>query len=121
MIIAIFDMVGGEGVARKKLETLTEQMYYALLSLWEEPRHGYGIMQYVEELTRGRLVIGAGTLYALLGRFEEEGLIQLTGTQEGRKYYALIGEGRQRLREEYQRLRRQMADGAALLGKEEPL
>ena len=39
-------------MARKKLDTLTEQMYYVLLSLTEE-RHGYGIMQYVSELTRG--------------------------------------------------------------------
>ena len=31
-------------MARKRLETLTEQMFYVLLSLREE-RHGYGIMQ----------------------------------------------------------------------------
>ena len=30
-------------MARKKLDTLTEQMYYVLLSLTKE-RHGYGIM-----------------------------------------------------------------------------
>ena len=107
-------------MARKKLETLTEQMYYALLSLWEEPRHGYGIMQYVEELTRGRLVIGAGTLYALLARFEEEKLIFFNGTQEGRKRYILSDEGRRTLQEEYRRLGRQLADGATLLDKEEP-
>lgn len=107
-------------MARKKLETLTEQMYYVLLSLWAEPRHGYGIMQYVDTLTRGRVAIGAGTLYALLARFEEEGLIVFTGTREGRKYYALSAEGRHTLQEEYRRLGRQLADGAALLREEEP-
>ncbi len=107
-------------MARKKLETLTEQMYYVLLSLWAEPRHGYGIMQYVDTLTRGRVAIGAGTLYALLARFEEEKLIVFTGTQEGRKYYALSAEGRHTLQEEYRRLGRQLADGAALLREEEP-
>lgn len=108
-------------MARKKLETLTEQMYYVLLSLWAGPRHGYGIMQHVEELTKGRVIIGAGTLYALLARFEEEGYIYLCDTREQRKYYALDTEGQLALREEYARLRRQMADGAALLEKEGPL
>ncbi|MBP3520829.1 MAG: helix-turn-helix transcriptional regulator [Oscillospiraceae bacterium] len=105
-------------MARKKLETLTEQMYYVLLSLTQE-RHGYGIMQYVSELTRGRVTIGAGTLYALLSRFEEEGLISLTRTLEGRKYYQLTTEGEQTLQGEYDRLRRQVQDGAALLDRKE--
>ena len=42
--------IGGGTVARKKLETLTEQMFYVLLALRSE-RHGYGIMQYVARLT----------------------------------------------------------------------
>lgn len=105
-------------MARKKLETLTEQMYYVLLSLTQE-RHGYGIMQYVAELTQGRVTIGAGTLYALLSRFEEEGLITLTRTLEGRKYYQLTAEGEQTLQGEYDRLRRQVQDGARLLDRKE--
>lgn len=52
-------------MARKKLDTLTEPMYYVLLSLVEE-RHGYGVMQYASQLTGGRVATGAGTLYALL-------------------------------------------------------
>lgn len=104
-------------MARKKLETLTEQMYYVLLALWAEPRHGYGIMQYVDHLTCGRIAIGAGTLYALLGRFEQEKLIILTDVRDGgRKYYALTDEGRQVLLDEQERLRRQAEDGARILG-----
>lgn len=106
-------------MARKKLETLTEQMYYVLLSLTQE-RHGYGIMQYVDQLTGGRVSIGAGTLYALLARFEEEDLILLTDTREGRKYYTLTPAGMQTLEQEYDRLRRQVSDGAALLDRKEP-
>ena len=49
-------------MARKKLETLSEQMYYVLLSLHTGPMHGYRMMQYVSKLTQGRVVIGAGTL-----------------------------------------------------------
>lgn len=105
-------------MARKKLETLTEQMYYALLSLAREPRHGYEIMQVVSRLTGGRVVLGAGTLYALLGRFEEEGYIFLHDTRERRKYYALTPAGREALREEYRRLGQMVRDGAEVLERE---
>ncbi len=105
-------------MARKKLETLTEQMYYVLLSLAKGPRHGYEIMQYVSQLTDGRVSIGAGTLYALLSRFEEEGYIFLCDTRERRKYYALAADGKTALQEEYDRLCRQVADGAGLLGRD---
>ena len=108
-------------MARKKLETLTEQMYYVLLALLQGPRHGYEIMQMVSQITKGRVSIGAGTLYALLGRFEEEGYIYLSGAQERRKYYALSPRGKAALREEYGRLQRQVADGAGLWEKEDTL
>lgn len=105
-------------MARKKLDTLTEPMYYVLLALTEE-RHGYGIMQVTAQRTGGRVNIGAGTLYALLARFEKEGLIRATREQENRKYYRLTDEGRTVLEDEFDRLRRQVADGARVLGKED--
>ena len=105
-------------MARKKLDTLTEQMYYLLLAL-HEPGHGYAIMERVRERTGGRLQIGPGTLYTLLGRFESEKLIRLEAVEDNRKIYCLTEEGRQVLRQEYERLRRLVADGAEILGKEE--
>lgn len=101
-------------MARRKLETLTEQMYYVLLALTEE-RHGYGVMQFAAELTGGRVNVGAGTLYALLSRFEAEGLIRRTREEEGRKYYLLTDIGRQALQEEYDRLNRQVENGRRVL------
>ncbi len=103
-------------MARKKLDTLTEPMYYVLLSLVEE-RHGYGIMQYVSQLTRDQVAIGAGTLYALLARFEKDGLIRRTGERENRKYYRLTLEGHRVLSAEFDRLRRQVADGERALNR----
>ena len=96
-------------MARKKLDTLTEQMYYVLLALRTE-RHGYGVMQYITELTAGRVNVGAGTLYALLDRFEKDKLIERTRSEESRKYYQLTEEGERMLRTEYDRIRRQAAD-----------
>jgi len=109
-------------MARKKLETLTEQMYYVLLSLWDQPRHGYGIMQEISQRTEGRVSVGAGTLYALLARFEAEGLISpiYCPGAEARKNYRLTDAGKQTLQAEYHRLRRQVADGAVLEKEETP-
>ena len=105
-------------LARKRLDTLTEPMYYVLLSLTQE-RHGYGIMQNTEELTGGRVRLGAGTLYALLSRFESEGLIHATREEEKRKYYLLTDLGRKTLEDEFSRLRRQVTDGEKVLFSKE--
>ena len=105
-------------MARKKLETLTEQMFYVLLALRQE-RHGYGIMQAITALTEGRVNIGAGTLYALLERFEKDGLIRFTRTEENRKYYQLTEAGEQALEAEYQRIRQQAADWERIMKEEE--
>lgn len=104
-------------MARKKLDTLTEQMFYVLLSLRQE-RHGYGIMQDIAQLTDGRVNVGAGTLYALLERFEKDGLIAHTRVEEKRKYYQITEEGDRVLQTEYERIRRQAADMERVLRKE---
>ena len=96
-------------MARKKLETLTEQMYYVLLALRRE-RHGYAVMQAISAITGGRVGVGAGTLYALLERFEKDGLIRLTRLEENRKYYQLTPAGDAALRAEYERIKQQAAD-----------
>lgn len=105
-------------MARKKLDTLTEQMYYLLLAL-HEPGHGYAVMERVKSLSGGRVALGPGTLYTLLGRFEREGLIALERTEDTRKIYRLTDEGRETLMEEHERLRRQAADGDKVLGRGE--
>lgn len=58
-------------MAREQFQNLTEPMYYILLSLLEE-RCGVDIMESVEEISRGRVKVGPGTLYALLARFERK-------------------------------------------------
>lgn len=68
---------------------LTEVTFYILLSLFT-PKHGYAIMQFVEEKTGGRLSLGAGTLYGALNTLEEKGWIEPYGNTEGRKKEYLI-------------------------------
>lgn len=97
-------------MAREQLKNLTEPMYYILLAL-TTPRHGYGIMQEVERRTRGRVRIGAGTLYNLLSRFEEENFITQISEENRRKTYRITGKGLDVLKDEYKRLRQLVSDG----------
>ena len=79
---------------------MTEAMYYILLALLH-PGHGYGMMQRIRELSRGRIEMGPGTLYGVLNRMKKEGFIVLTGEEERRKNYAITDAGLQALRLEY--------------------
>lgn len=101
-------------MAREQLRTLTEPMYYILLML-SEPQHGYGIMQEIESHTGGRVKVGAGTLYNLLSRFEEENIIVQLSEENRRKTYILTDKGLNILKDEYNRLKQLVSDGSDLL------
>ena len=89
---------------------MTEAMYYLLLSLIH-PAHGYRLMQRVSEVSMGRISMGPGTLYGLLGKMEKEGYIRLEQQDERRKTYSLTDLGRDALKQEYQRLQTLVDDG----------
>ena len=55
---------------------LTEVTFYILLSLYT-PKHGYAVMQFIEEKTDGRLSLGAGTLYGALSYLYHQILLYL--------------------------------------------
>lgn len=97
-------------MARKEYQTLTEQMYYLLMVLMQ-PHHGYEIMQMIEQVSDGRVHMGAGTLYTLLSRFENDGYIRKIKEEERRKIYQLTKEGFALWQGEYQRLTQLVADG----------
>ena len=65
---------------------LTEVTFYILLSLYA-PKHGYAVMQFIEEKTGGRLSLGAGTLYgAFITSVVYCGLLQL-----GKSKFLILG------------------------------
>lgn len=96
-------------MARKEFQTLTEQMFYILLVL-RKPHHGYEIMQQIDEITHGRIKVGAGTLYTLLARFEEEGFIKKVGEDQRKKIYRITKEGNELFEKERQRLKQMLID-----------
>ena len=99
---------------RIQCQTLREPMYYILLIL-QEPHYGYEIMQEAAALTQNRVQIGAGTLYALLARFEDEGMIRQTAVADRKKIYCLTGHGHHILMTEYKRLVSMVEDGRSRL------
>lgn len=101
-------------MAREQLKTLTEPMYYILLTL-TYPQHGYGIMQEVDRRTEGRVKIGAGTLYNLLSRFEEEDIIIQVSEENRKKIYSITDKGLNILKDEYERLKQLVLDGEDIL------
>lgn len=95
---------------------LTEVTFYILLSLYS-PKHGYAIMQFVEEKTAGRLVLGAGTLYGAINTLLEKGLIEPYGEQNNRtKEYVITKEGRETAKKEYNRLTELTKIAADIMG-----
>ena len=102
---------------RESLSTLTEPMYYVLLAL-TEPLCGIEIMERVKELSHGRLAIGPGTLYTMLAKFEDNGIISQTderGSSGKRKTYSITVRGVELLKQEYRRLKRQAEDGKTVM------
>ncbi len=91
-------------IVKKRFIPMSETMLYILLSLREE-RHGYGIMQYVKEITNGRITLGAGTIYQSLGKLENDELIVPTKEVERKKFYIITDIGNQILLEEAQRIK----------------
>lgn len=89
---------------------LTEVSFYILLSLANEPRHGYAIMKDVQVLSEGRINLSAGTLYGALKRLLESGWIErfedgeMDETGRPRKSYQLTTLGRAVLVAETERL-----------------
>ena len=67
-----------------------------LASLADGEKHGYSLMQDIEELAGVRL--GPGTLYGALARLERAGLIEARPAEDRRIPYRLTGLGATELR-----------------------
>ena len=90
---------------------LTEPMYYVLMSFLRQDMCGTEITEFVERKTRGRVNLGPGTLYTLLARFLDEGLIKETQVDGRKRTYRITPKGRAVFQEELDRLRACAADG----------
>lgn len=68
-----------------------------LTSLSGGPKHGYAVIKDIEAMAGVRF--GPGTLYGVLARLEEEGLVQALPAEGPRRPYRLTATGAATLRE----------------------
>ncbi|MDN0044067.1 PadR family transcriptional regulator [Mediterraneibacter glycyrrhizinilyticus] len=100
----------------EKETPLTEAFFYILLAL-RRPNHGYGVIQEVEKLTKGRVVLGAGTLYGALQTMQKREWIRIYSedTESRRKKeYIITDTGRYVFDAEKKRLA-ELLDNAKLM------
>ena len=88
-------------------DEVREPTFLVLAALADQRRHGYGIIQEVGRISKGEMTLRAGTLYAMLDRLTEDGLIEVDSEEvvEGRlrRYYQLTARGSTLLSEESRR------------------
>lgn len=99
-----------------KYQPLTESLFYILLAA-RKPVHGYGIIQEVEEMTGGRVRLGAGTLYGAINTLLERGWLVLYSAELGsrkKKDYVITEEGREAFAAEMQRLEELLRNGGKM-------
>jgi len=90
---------------RKAYIPMSETAYYILLSL-SEPRHGYGIIKFVEELTENRIILGSGTVYGTLAKMYKDKLISVYDDKDRKTIYRITGDGRQLILLEIERFKK---------------
>src|SRR5882757_4861615 len=81
---------------------LTPAMFHVLLALAGDDLHGYAILKEVELRTGGKVRLSTGTLYGIVKRLLNDGLIVELRSRpaeseddERRRYYRLTPQGRQ--------------------------
>jgi DNA-binding PadR family transcriptional regulator len=89
------------------MQPLSETVFLILSSLAAGPRHGYAILQDVDELTSGRVRLSTGTLYGALKRLLDDGSIRRFKEKEperDRQAYELTAAGHKILKLELDRM-----------------
>lgn len=99
---------------------LTEPGFFILLSLAGQQKHGYAILKDVHALSGGKIQLSTSTLYNVIGRLLEQGLIARVESGDEpesgvgrpglpRKAYLLTPAGQKALQSEHARLRQLVA------------
>jgi len=86
------------------------------------PRHGYGVLLRIEQISGKALLVEQGALYPALFRLVRQGLLKASwGTSENNrraKFYELTAAGKKRLKQEEADWKRLVAAMTSVLGAE---
>jgi len=84
-----------EGDWLKKSEQLTDSMFY-IMAVLTKPRHGYAIMNLIEETTKGAITIGPASMYTIIKKLLKQEWIYLYDESDSRrKTYLLTEKGKE--------------------------
>ncbi len=96
---------------------MTETTFLVLLAVYK-PNHGYGMMQFIEQATHGRVILGAGTLYGAIQTLVAKNWITPVGGDghATRKEYRITEAGRKAAEEELKRLEEVRSLASTIIG-----
>src|SRR5437899_10894804 len=91
-------------------KSLRMPAFLVLTCLAAQPQHVYGVIEDVRRISDGSVRLHTGTLYAVLDRLREAGLIEVDREEivasRLRRYYGLTGAGVARLASEAEQMQR---------------
>jgi DNA-binding PadR family transcriptional regulator len=100
---------------------LTPAAFHVLVALAAGDKHGYAILKDVRRRSGRSVTLNVGTLYAVLKRLEQDGLIEETDERpdpalddERRRYFRITDSGQAAARAEVARLERAVAMARAV-------
>ena len=103
-------MATSKDIGREGLP-LTPAHFHILLSLADGEKHGYAIMRETDEISKGQVRLGPGTLYGAIRRLLDAGLIEESNERpdptlddQRRRYYRLTDSGERVASAEAERL-----------------
>ena len=97
---------------------LTEPVLLILMSLADQPRHGYALLRDIEGLSKGRVRLSTGTLYGAIRRLLDDRWIERfdqPDTSRDKQAYRLTPAGRRQLQAELNRMKDLMRAGMVRL------
>ena|ERR1700733_529765 len=98
--------------------------FLVLTALAGPPQHGYGVIEDVLRISEGRVKLHTGSLYAVLDRLREAGLIEVDREEvvasRLRRYYRLTSAGAERLASETEQMQHNASVAAGRLRKLRP-
>ena len=102
---------------------LTPAMFQVLVALADGEKHGYAVIKEIARRTDGKVRLRAGTLYAVIRRFVDDGLIEESAERpdpalddERRRYYRITDRGRAVAMAEARRMTETLSQARAKLG-----
>jgi DNA-binding PadR family transcriptional regulator len=109
--VAIVESMTNNASNIDALLPLPTATFHILLAIAKEDRHGYAVIQDVEQRTGGEIRLSAGTLYRSIQRMLEQGLLRETRDRpapefddERRRYYRITPFGQAVARAEAHRM-----------------